>query len=144
MFLADEDHSRDIEDLAWVAVFMSVVGGFIVLVGLRNVGLWLLGLTGTRAEGVVERIEVSNGPLESTRRPVVSFTTREGHRVTARPALYRKRCKLATGQRVEVSYLGRNPQRMVIHGYDFRLREPATSVAGVLVTVGAIWWYLHL
>jgi hypothetical protein len=123
---------------------MSVVGGFIVVIGLRNAGLWLLGLTGTRAGGTVDRIEINNGPVEPLRRPVISFTTRDGEQVPARPAVYRKRCKLAPGQRVSISYLRRNPQRIVIHGYDFRLREPMGSVAGVFVVVGSIWWYLHL
>lgn len=144
MFVADDPQPRPGYSLAWLAMFGIAVGAFVVLVGLRNVGLWLLGLTGTRADGVVDRIEISNGPLDAARRPVISFTARDGRPFTARPAVYRKRCRLTAGERVRISYLGRNPGRIVIHGYDFRLREPATSIAGLLVSTASLWWYLHL
>jgi hypothetical protein len=123
--LMNDGPARSGEDLPAVLLFV-VVGGVVMALGnLRNVGVWLLQVTGNRAEGVVDAMEfVSGENNEPMRRPVVAFTTDRGRRVVGRPALYRKSTTLANGMTVPVRYSAGNPERMVVPGFGFRYREP--------------------
>jgi hypothetical protein len=130
--------------IAWVLLFV-VVGGVVMALGnLRNVSVWLLQVTGKRAEGVVEAMEfVSGENNEPMRRPVVAFTTDRGRRVVGRPALYRKSTTLAKGMTVPVRYSAGNPERMVVPGFGFRYREPVFAAIGATtaIVVSAVYFF---
>jgi hypothetical protein len=64
--------------------------------------------------------------------------------VEAPSALYREKIKLGRGDHVRVSYNPRKPQKVAVHGYDFRLREPLGSIAGLLLSVAAAVIAIHL
>jgi hypothetical protein len=115
------------------------------LVNLRNAGVWLLQVTGKRADGVVEAMElVTSEDFEPMRRPLVAFTTDRGERVVGRPALYRKSTSLAKGQPVPVRYAARNPARMVVPGFGFRYREPVYAGVGAIVAIAISVLYFRL
>jgi Protein of unknown function (DUF3592) len=123
--------------LAWILIGASVAGMMTTLINLRNAGLWLLRIRGRRARGVVSAIEIVTGTNgEALRRPVITFTTEDGREVVGSPVLFRARMRFRKGSAVRVSYARRRPTRMVVHGYDFRLREPIYAAAGLAIAVG--------
>jgi hypothetical protein len=131
--------------VAQFLVAVVVAGGFTTLVNLRNARLWLLQVTGTRADGVVESMEFVTGDgFERLRRPVVAFTTHRGERVVGRPALYRRSTALAAGMTVAVRYAAGNPARMVVPGYGFRYREPVYACIGAAVAIGISVLYFSI
>lgn len=131
-----------------VAMFLIVVVVAALtstMINLRNVRLWLLRATGERAAAVVTRIEMVPGRDGGMlRRPLVAFTTGDGREVVGAPMLYRPRTALGEGADVTVSYAPGNPTRMVVHGYDFRLREPVYAALGVVVAIGISVVYFHV
>jgi hypothetical protein len=123
-----------------VALFLVgvvVAAGFTTVVNLRNVPLWLLQVTGRRAEGVVQTMEFATGDnFQPLRRPVVAFTTHRGERIVGKPALYRRSTYLAAGMTVAVRYAAGDPTRMVVPGFGFRYREPVYACLGAAVAIG--------
>lgn len=114
------------------------VGGLLTFViGIRNAAIWMRQLTGATTDAVVSKIEVTTGPRGATRRPYVEFMTLDGNIVEAPSVLYREKIRIDKGDWVRVSYSRRNPVRIAIHGYDFRLREPIGSLAGIVTAVAA-------
>lgn len=128
----------------WFMAFASVGGVIVVLRGLRRIRVWMLLAAGTKAAATVTTIEYagSNGERRPLRRPFVSFTTADGRQVTACPDYYRPRCAKAKGDAVEVRYDVRNPERVAVHGFDFRLADLVPVVAGVVVAVVTVSWSL--
>jgi len=61
-----------------------------------------------------------------------------GETVEAASALYRKTIRLAVGDQVRLSYRPGNPRKIAIGGYDFRMREPIGSAAGLVTAIVAI------
>ena len=55
--------------------------------------------------------------------------------MSAAPVMYRKRLTLTKGAAVTVSYAPANKQRIVVHGYDFRVREVVYAILGLLVAL---------
>src|SRR5690606_2944076 len=99
--------------------------GITALVNLRNARRWWLRLTGRRATGVVSRIEVVTSPNgEVLRRPVVRFRTSDGTEVESAPVMYRTSVPFDKGAQVGVSHSKRRPNRIAVHRYDVRKREP--------------------
>jgi hypothetical protein len=131
-----------------VAMFLivAVVAALIAtVINLRNVRLWLLRAAGKRAAGVVTRIEMVTGPAgPALRRPLVAFTTGDGREIITAPVVYRARTALREGSAVTVSYALRDPNRIVVHGYDFRTREPLYAALGLAVAIGISTAYFHL
>jgi hypothetical protein len=124
---------------------VSAAGFMTTLINLRNARLWLLRIGGRRASGVVSKIEFVTGANgEVLRRPVVAFSTRDGTEVVSAPVLYRESVRLDKGSAVDLSYARGRLTRIVVHGYDFRLREPihATAGLGTAIIVGVT--YLNL
>jgi hypothetical protein len=142
------DENVDLAHQPAVAMFLVVVvfaALFATAVNLRNAGLWLRRLLGHRAYGVVEAIEMStdsNGDV--LRRPRVAFTTDKGERIVSAPAVYRTSTTLAKGMTVKVSYAPWKPVRIVVHGYDVRMREPLYAFLGVLVAVAVSTLYFRI
>jgi hypothetical protein len=129
--------------VAWILIGVSVAGMMMTVINLRNAGLWLLRIRGRRAGGVVSEIEIVTGPNgEVLRRPVIAFTTEDGRDVVGSPVLFRARMRLRKGSAVRISYARRRPTRMVVHGYDFRLREPIYAAAGLAITVGIVTTFM--
>jgi hypothetical protein len=128
-----------------VLTMATVASLIMTLINLRNGRSWLVRLLGQRAAGVVANIEMVTQPTgEVLRRPVITFTTADGRVVEGTPVVYRQSVSLRKGAPVSVSYVRRNPSRMVLHGYDFRLREPVYAVAGVVIAVVIAHWYFHI
>jgi hypothetical protein len=128
----------------WFMAFASVGGVIIVLRGLRRIRICLLLASGAKTAATVTTIEYagSNGERRPLRRPFVTFTTADGQQVTARPDFHRPRCAKAKGDAVEVRYDLRNPERVAVHGFDFRFADLVPIAAGILVTVVALSWSL--
>src|SRR5688572_29483318 len=102
-------------------------------------------MQGRHADGTVESMEfVSGEDFEPMRRPVIAFTTDRGHRIVGRPALYRKRTSLVKGMTVPVRYAAGNPERMVVPGFGFRLREPVLAGIGLVVAVAVSVLYFEI
>jgi translation initiation factor IF-1 len=140
MYLAIDRESRN---AVYVAIELGLIcltiGGCLAfLVGLRNADVWFLQRTGRIVDGVVSKLEFTTGPRETTRRPYVTFQTTDGETVEAASALYRKTIRLAVGDRVRLSYRPGNPRKIAIWGYDFRMREPIGSAAGLVTAIVAI------
>lgn len=129
--------------VSWFLIFVTVAALFATAVNLRNARLWLLRATGRRAPGVVTRIELVTGPAGVLRRPLVAFTTGDGRQIVSAPVLYRKRTALDEGTAVTVSYLARKPDRIVVHGYDFRVREVVYAATGVAVAILVFTMYFR-
>lgn len=130
--------------VAWFLIVVSVAALFATVVNLRNVRLWVLRATGRRARGVVTRIELVTGSTGKVlRRPLVAFTTGDGTQIVSAPVLYRPRSRLDEGSAVTVSYAPQNPNRIVVHGYDFRAREVVYAGAGVAVAIVIASRYFH-
>lgn len=125
---------------------MVTVGGLtMTLINLRNARLWLLRISGRRASGAVENVEIATDPNgEVLRRPRVSFMTAEGRRMLVVPALFRVTTDLTNGTAVNVSYSRRNPDRVAVHGFDFRFREAVYAVLGLVVAASATALYFTL
>jgi len=112
---------------------------FSTVVNLRNVRLWMLRLAGVATSGVVDSLEivtVSNG--EVLRRPRVRYTTQTGAAVTAMPVVFRTKSPIEVGTMVRVSYAARRPERMVVHGFDARVRELVYAAVSLGVAIAAI------
>lgn len=130
--------------VAWTLIFASVAGMMVTLANLRNARLWLLRIHGRQASGVVREIEIVTSPNgEVLRRPIVAFRVEEGTEVVSSPVLYRPRLRLHKGSTVHLSYARRRPTRMIVHGYDFRLREPIYAAVGLVIAVGIVATYLR-
>jgi hypothetical protein len=123
--------------VAWFLLFVVLGGVVMTIANLRNAGVWLLQVSGERADGVVESMEFATGEnFEPLRRPVVAFATARGERVVGKPALYRKSTSLAKGMTVPVRYAAGNPQRIVVPGFGFRYRELGYAIVGVAIACG--------
>jgi hypothetical protein len=123
-------------------VFATVASLGMTLINLRNGRSWWVRVLGQRAAGVVTNIEIVTGnDGEVLRRPIVAFTTVEGRALEGSPVVYRRKVPLAKGAPVSVSYVRRNPSRIVLHGYDFRMREPVYAILGLVITVVIAVWY---
>ena len=130
--------------VAWFMLFVVIGGVVVAIANLRNIGVWLLQITGKRAEGVVESIEFVTGDnFDPMRRPVVAFTTGRGERVLGRPALFRKSTHLAKGMTVPVRYAAGKPERIVVPGFGLRYREPVYAGIGVstALAVSALYFW---
>jgi Protein of unknown function (DUF3592) len=137
------DHAAQ-DAVAWILIGVSLLGAFLAIFGLRNMRLWVRGLTGVRAFATVSKIEISTGPRGSSRRPHVRFTTSDGDTIDTATVLYRDRCRLKAGDQVPISYSRRRPANITIRGYDFRMREPFTSAIGLLIAIGGTVVIFHL
>jgi hypothetical protein len=123
-------------------MFATVASLGMTLINLRNGRSWLVRVLGQRVPGVVTNIEIVTGnDGEVLRRPIVAFTTGDGQALESTPVVYRRRLSLAKGAPVSVSYVRRNPKRIVLHGYDFRVREPVYALLGVVIAVTIAVWY---
>jgi hypothetical protein len=122
--------------VAFALIMVSAAGFMTTLLNLRNARLWLLRIGGRRASGVVNKIEFVTGANgEVLRRPIVAFSTQDGAAVVSAPVLYRESVRLDKGSAVDLSYARGRPTRIVVHGYDFRLREPIYATAGLVTAV---------
>jgi hypothetical protein len=128
------------------AMLFAIAGGlFMVIINLRNARLWLLRITGRRAQGVVNTIElVSDSDGSVLRRPIVTFTTSAGYQIVGSPVVYRKSVSLTRGAAVTVSYAAHNPTRMVVHGFDIRYQEMVYACLGAVIAVGISMWYFKI
>lgn len=148
--LVDAGHLADASDhaaqdaAAWILIGVSLLGAFLAIFGLRNMRLWLRGLTGIHAFATVSKIEISTGPRGPAQRPHVRFTTADGDTIDTATVLYRDRCRLKAGDQVPISYSRRRPANITIRGYDFRMREPFTSAIGLLMAIAATVVIFHL
>jgi hypothetical protein len=141
--LADASDYAAQDAAAWILIGVSLLGVFLAIFGLRNMRLWIRGLTGVHALATVSKIEISTSPRGPARRPHVRFTTAEGDTIDTATVLYRDRCRLKAGDQVSISYSRRQPTNITIRGYDFRMREPFTSAIGILVAIVATFAIFH-
>jgi hypothetical protein len=131
--------------VGWVMLFAVIGGLFMTIVNLRNARLWLLRITGRRAQGVVNAIElVSDSDGSVLRRPIVAFTTSTGDQILGSPVVYRTSTSLTKGVAVTVSYAASDPARMVVHGFDVQYREAVYACLGVVIAVGISISYFKL
>jgi hypothetical protein len=131
--------------IAFFLIVVVVAGAFTAIANLRNAGVWLLQISGRRAEGVVESVEFAAGEkFETLRRPIVAFTTGRGERIVSRPALFRKSTALAKGMTVSVRYAASNPRRMVVPGFGFRYREPVYASIGATTAIAISVLYFQI
>jgi hypothetical protein len=122
--------------VAFFLIMVTVAALAMTLINLRNARSWLLRVIGRRVSGVVANIEIVTSPTgEVLRRPTVAFTTEEGRQMVGAPVVYRESVVLAKGSPVIVRYARRNPSRMVVRGYDLRVREPVYAVLGVVIAL---------
>jgi hypothetical protein len=122
--------------VAYPLIMVTVIGFATALINLRNLDRWLIRLIGRRATGVVSDIEIVHPPTgEVLRRPVIAYTGLDGRPATGSPSVFRTRLTLEKGSPVRVSYLRRRPARLVVHGYDFRLREPVYAALGLALAL---------
>jgi hypothetical protein len=129
------------------AVMMIMIGVLLLclfgaVVSLRNVGLWVLRLRGVQTLGVVEAMEIvteSNG--EVLRRPRIAYTTKTGSPVRSTPVMFRPRSALETGATVQVRYAAERPERMVVAGFDVRIREIVYATAGIVAAIAVAIGY---
>lgn len=90
---------------------------------------------GAKTNATASKIEFRTGPRGAVRRPYVTFTTADGKQVEAPSVLHREKIELSKGDGVRVSYNVRNPHKVAIHGYDFRLREPVGALLGIALAI---------
>jgi hypothetical protein len=116
---------------------------FSTIVNLRNGRLWMLRLAGVATSGVVDALEyVTEANGEVLRRPRVRYTTQDGVPVRAVPLVFRATSTIAIGTTVRLSYAAERPERMVVHGFDVRLREPVYAVASLAVAISLALVYV--
>jgi uncharacterized membrane protein YbhN (UPF0104 family) len=118
---------------------------FSTVVNLRNARLWMLRLAGVSTSGVVDALEIvtdANG--EVLRRPRVKYTTKDGMAIRATPMVFRATTPIAIGASVRVSYAAKRPERMVVHGFDFRVREPVYAAASLAIAIAIVAVYYAL
>lgn len=131
--------------VALTLIMVSAAALIAAVMSLRNAHLWLRLVTGRRASGVVTEIGIiTSATGEVLRRPIVMFSTEDGTEVVTAPVLFRKSVQFAKGAAVTVSYVRRRPTRIVVHGYDFRLREPIFAVLALLTAIGIAATYFRL
>ncbi len=142
------DPSIENNDLLHQPAMIVIMAGILLLclfaavVNLRNARLWMLRLRGTGTSGVVQAMEVVTDPNgEVLRRPRVAYTTPAGAAVTATPLVYRPRSALDVGASVRVRYAQRRPERMVVYGFDVRIREMVFAALSVAVAIAVIVGY---
>jgi hypothetical protein len=115
---------------------------FSTVVNLRNARLWMLRLAGVATSGVVDALEiVTNANGEVLRRPRVKYTTRDGRALRASPVVFRARSPIVIGTSVRVTYAVKRPERMVVHGFDFRAREPIYAAASLALAIAIVAMY---
>jgi hypothetical protein len=116
---------------------------FATVVNLRNARLWMLRIAGVGTAGVVDALEyVTEANGEVLRRPRVRYTTQDGAPVRAVPLVFRATSPIAIGTMVRLSYAAERPERMVVHGFDVRLREPVYAAASLAVAISLALVYL--
>ncbi|HZD98517.1 MAG TPA: DUF3592 domain-containing protein [Micromonosporaceae bacterium] len=129
-----------------IAAGIAVAALFVTVISLRNSRIWLLQLTGRRADGVVRAMEIVTSPNgEVLRRPQVAYVVAAtGDIVVASPLIFRTASKLDAGSAVAVRYAKAKPARMVVPGFGFRLSELIYAVGGIAVAIAVTAWYLSL
>jgi Protein of unknown function (DUF3592) len=115
---------------------------FATVISLRNARLWLLRLLGVGTPGVVESIEIVTDPNgEVLRRPLVAYTTKTGSPVRSTPIVFRSRSSLDVGANVNVHYNANRPERMIVEGFDVRVREMVYAALSFAVAIALVIVY---
>lgn len=81
---------------------------------------------------------------EVLRRPVVRFRTSDGTEVESAPVMYRTSVPFDKGAQVGVSHSKRRPNRIAVHRYDVRKREPVSAGLGLLTALVVLTVYFKL
>jgi hypothetical protein len=128
-----------------IAAGIAVAALFVTIISLRNSRVWLLQLTGRRASGVVQAMEIVTSPNgEVLRRPRVAYTVDSGTEIVSAPLIYRTSSSLVKGSPVRVRYAKAKPGRMVVPGFGFRRSEIVFAVLGIAVAIAVTTAYLSV